>query len=132
VLPPGPQDTVAVRFEPKPEAATYAREALRAAFASRLPTNVFADLLIIVTELVNNAVEHGPKLAVDLKVTLDGEMIRGEVRDQGDPARSFPRVREATDGAAGGRGLMLVEALTSEWWIQEGSTTVVFELPAAD
>jgi anti-sigma regulatory factor (Ser/Thr protein kinase) len=129
VLAQGPEDTLELRLEPKLEAGAHARQALRPRFARELPEKTFADLLAVVTELVNNAVEHGPRRPIDLEVGLQGDLIHGEVRDQGDPAQSIPRQREATASTAGGRGLMLVEALTSDWWVRQGSTAVVFEMP---
>ena len=55
-------------------------------------------------------------------------MLRGEVVDEG---AGFEReVRERGAQEIGGRGLLLVEALSSRWGIHEGTTHVWFELTA--
>jgi hypothetical protein len=64
-------------------------------------------------------------VALDPKACL----IRGEVLDQGDASESIPRIREATINKGGGYGLRLVDAMTSEWRVAEGSTSVQFDIP---
>ena len=66
-------------------------------------------------------------------MSLDAEagLIRGEVVDGGDASKSIPRIREATEHG-GGYGLRLVDAMTSDWAVVEGSTSVRFEMPIAD
>jgi len=122
-------DRVALRLDATVEAGASARRAVRGAFGERLPDKTLLELLTVVTELVNNGVEHGPSGSIELTVAVGGELIRGEVKDQGDPSKSIPRLSEATQGRAGGRGLQLVDAMTSDWWVREGSTAVVFEMP---
>ncbi len=119
-------------LEPRRESAGYARDTIRSTFGRRLPKRVLGDLLLVVTELVTNAVKHGPGRPISLSVTVDSEggVVRGEVVDQGDVARSIPRIREATEGG-GGYGLGLVDAMTSEWYVAEGSTSVRSEMPAS-
>ena len=62
-------------------------------------------------------------------VTSD-DTIRGEVADQGNPAAAIPEIREATE--KGGRGLEVVDKLTSQWAVYEGSTHVWFEIDLRD
>ncbi len=127
------QDRLTLRLEPNPESAGYARDTIRSAFGRRLPKGVLGDLLLVVTELVTNAVQHGPGRPISLALTVDSErdVVRGEVVDQGDISKSIPRIREATEGK-GGYGLGLVDAMTSDWYVVEGSTSVRFEMPASD
>jgi anti-sigma regulatory factor (Ser/Thr protein kinase) len=121
---------LSLELEPKLEAGSYAREALRGAFRP-LPRRVMTDLLTVVGELVTNAVQHGPGLPIGLRVSLDPQagLIRGEVVDQGDASESIPRIREVTINKGGGYGLRLVDLMTSEWRVAEGSTSVQFEIP---
>jgi anti-sigma regulatory factor (Ser/Thr protein kinase) len=121
---------LSLELEPKLEAGSYAREALRGAFR-QLPERVMADLVTVVGELVTNAVQHGPGLPIRLRVTLDPKagLISGEVVDQGDASESIPRIREVTINKGGGYGLRLVDLMTSEWRVAEGSTSVQFEIP---
>ena len=119
-------------LEPRRESAGYARDMIRSTFGRRLPNRVLGDLLLVVTELVTNAVQHGPGRPISLAVTVDSEsdVVRGEVVDEGDASKSIPRIRQATL-VGGGYGLGLVDAMTSEWYVVEGSTSVRFEMPAS-
>jgi anti-sigma regulatory factor (Ser/Thr protein kinase) len=123
-----------LRLEPKLEASAHAREALRSAFGRQLSERVLVDLLTVVGELVTNAVQHGPGRPISLSVSLDADqgILRGEVVDAGDPAKSIPRIREVTTQKGGGYGLRLVDKMTSEWAVVEGSTSVRFEIPLED
>ena len=120
---------LSLELEPKLEASAYARGALRGAFQG-LPQRVTDKLLSVVSELVNNAVLHGPRRPVALTVWLDPKagVIRGQVIDQGDPATSIPHIREVRKERGGGHGLRLVEAMTSDWWVVEGNTSVQFKI----
>ncbi len=70
-------------------------------------------LLLIVSELVTNAVRHAallsPEIAVQL--TIGANWLRVAVEDD-HPYR--PKALEADEGDVGGRGLWLVKMLTAE------------------
>lgn len=90
-----------------------------------------AEAELIVTELVTNAVIHGVGL-VRLRLAIDGDVVRGEVIDQGTGFEVEVRERGADE--VSGRGLWLVASLARRWGIHEGSSHVWFELalrPAA-
>jgi anti-sigma regulatory factor (Ser/Thr protein kinase) len=114
-------------LSPDREAGWRARHALRQRFSGLLPRATMIDLISVVTELINNAVAHGPGRPITLALVLGKETIRGEVADQGNPAAAIPQIREATE--TGAHGLELVEKLTSRWAVFEGSTHVWFEMP---
>jgi anti-sigma regulatory factor (Ser/Thr protein kinase) len=118
-----------VQLLPRLQAGAAARAALRQAFSGRLPVKSVESLLTIVTELVTNAVVHGPGKPIRLTVTAaaDGS-IRGEVEDEG---RGEVAIREIEDTTPGGMGLRIVRALADRWGVYEGSTNVWFELNAS-
>jgi anti-sigma regulatory factor (Ser/Thr protein kinase) len=116
-------------LSPNPGASRRAREAIRERFTPSLAQPVLEDLLSVVSELVNNAVEHGPKRPITVTLVTGEESIRGEVSDQGNPAAAIPRIKEATSDIREGLGLTLVDRLTAGWAVYEGSTNVWFELP---
>jgi anti-sigma regulatory factor (Ser/Thr protein kinase) len=116
-------------LSPDTEAGWRARQALRQRFSKTLPSPTLIDLTAIVTELVNNAVAHGPGRPITLALVIDDEAIRGEVADQGNPSAAIPDIKEASQ--RGSHGLKVVEKLTSRWAVYEGSTHVWFELPLA-
>ncbi|QXJ20762.1 ATP-binding protein [Actinomadura graeca] len=104
----------------------YARWFLR----DMLPTGhpVLDDLVTVGSETVCNAIAHtasGKGGRVTISLLAGGDLYRLEVADDGADGRR-PRVRVA-DGAEGGRGLRIVEALSSRWgfWA-DGHRTVVW------
>jgi len=111
-------------LSPDLRAGWRTRSALRQRFSDRLPAQTLTDLIAVVTELVNNAVTHGPGRPITVALVTGSETIRGEVADQGNPAAAIPEIREAQ-----GLGLEVVDKLTSRWAVYEGSTHVWFELP---
>ena len=70
--------------------------------------------LLVVTELVSNAAEHG-RAPVRLAVELRGDSVRVEVYD-GSPEQ--PRPQPHDPARARGRGLQLVDGLSGGWgWV---------------
>ena len=114
-------------LSPNRQAGSRAREAIRQRFSETLSERALNDLVTVVTELVNNAVKHGPGKPVTVTLAVGAEAIRGEVEDQGNPNRAIPEIAEATD--SGRFGLDVVDKLTAEWAVYEGSTHVWFKMP---
>jgi anti-sigma regulatory factor (Ser/Thr protein kinase) len=107
------------------DASGIAREQLTDRLADELSRQDLDDLLLVVTELVNNAVVHGEG-SIGLALRVDGGRVHGEVVDDGG---GFERqVRRRGVEEVGGRGLAIVEQVTSRWGIHEGTTHVWFEL----
>jgi signal transduction histidine kinase len=114
-----------------PLAACQARERVTAANGV-VPRAVRAEALLLLTELVTNAVRHGGAgngLPVEVVVTRSARGLRVAVSD---PGAGFEwRGREATAvREASGYGLLLVDWMAPAWGIERGqsSTTVWFEL----
>jgi anti-sigma regulatory factor (Ser/Thr protein kinase) len=114
-------------LSPDTEAGWHTRVALRERFAESLPPRTLIDLTAVVTELVNNAVAHGPQKPITVALAVEDETIRGEVTDQGNPTAALPRRRTAA--RQGPLGLRVVDQLTARWGVAAGSTHVWFELP---
>ncbi|MEU8238153.1 ATP-binding protein [Actinoplanes missouriensis] len=72
-----------------------------------------ADVAVVVSELVTNAVQHGAGSVV-LEIEAYGDQVIVSVADG---SSVVPRRREP-DGR-GGRGLALIEALTRRWHVEE-------------
>jgi anti-sigma regulatory factor (Ser/Thr protein kinase) len=123
----GPPFELEVELEPRRCASADAREALEP-FADSLSDRAYADLRVIVTELVTNGVKYGPGNTIELSVSLDSDgIVRGEVRDGGSGG-----VRMRAPGPlGGGLGLVIVEAL-STWGVHPESSHVWFELDSVD
>ena len=85
--------------------------------------------MLLTTELVTNAVIHA-RSAVDIRVRVTTDRLRIEVADTGPGALMLRRV---TTQDVAGRGLMLLDALSSAWGTSadERGKLVWFELPTA-
>jgi len=122
-------DELALTLPRSNTAATLARSAISDRFAQELGRDRVGELLLVVSELVANAVLHG-RGAITLKIRVDGDGVYGEVVDEGG---GFEReVRECGPDELNGRGLMIVDALSRRWGIHEGTTHVWFELAQPD
>lgn len=72
---------------------------------------------LLAGELLANAVVHGPpggRIAVT--VTREGASVRVAVRDQSTQA---PRVSRPSPTALGGRGMALVDTLSTRWGVDD-------------
>ena len=77
-----------------------------------------AELLeLLAGELLANAVIHGPAAgSIVVSASRDDGQVRVAVRDQ---SPELPRLTEASPTALGGRGVALVDALSSGWGVEE-------------
>lgn len=108
------------------EAPRAAREALAAALAGRLPERVEGDALIVVSELVTNAIRHGgarvPAAEVAVHAALRDTVLRLEVTDPGpgfEPGGHGPR-------PDGGYGLHVLDRLATRWGVTGGDPVTVW------
>ncbi|WP_158277195.1 ATP-binding protein [Serinibacter arcticus] len=74
-------------------------------------------LVLLVSELVTNAIVHA-RPPVELSIDVDRWRTRVEVSDA---VGRVPHARSADRGASGGRGLALVEQLSTQWGTTIGS-----------
>lgn len=95
---------------------------------SEVPVSVVEDLLLLVSELVTNAVVHAASPAV---VRLDADVTRIKVAVADRDAEGAPRVTGSDPLSSSGRGVMLVDRLASRWGVevQCDGKVVWFELP---
>lgn len=91
---------------------------------------MFEDARLLVSELVANAIEHVQEDGdIELRLTLDGGVLRVEVLDPG-PGFSPPRRERGSDR---GWGLHFVDRLAARWAIdRDGRSRVWFELLTGD
>jgi integral membrane sensor domain MASE1/anti-sigma regulatory factor (Ser/Thr protein kinase) len=121
--------SISLALEPTPDGAALARAAVEP-LADALGAKVYADLRLLVTELVTNCVRHAGLTGSDhiqLRVLVRADVLRVEVRD---PGVGFePRVVEPEPDQVGGWGLYIVEQLVDRWGIRPvgGGTTVWLE-----
>lgn len=114
-----------VQLAPGPGAPRHAREAV-AALRDELDARTHDDLRLIVSELVTNAVVHGPNHPIRVRVEVgDDGVVRGEIEDEGS---GNVRLRAARSARGGGYGLGIVDALSDNWGVRGETTRVWFEL----
>ena len=116
------EDVVTLRaseasFPPDPDAARRARHFVRAILESWGASSLVDDALTVVTELASNAVTHA-RSAFSVSVAPATAGVRLEVRDaatsRGElPALPFDQVSD--DEGLSGRGLRIVDALSTRW-----------------
>lgn len=94
-------------------APSAARESVRAACAAVFP-HLVDDALLLVSEVVTNAVEHG-HAPVQLSVDCDHEGITISVADANP---ELPRTRRLDRRRHSGRGLVLVQSLAADWGVR--------------
>ena len=118
---------------PERRSLSFARRwVLRQAVAAGVRGDVQATVELLTSELVANALEHGPPDGViTVLVSTDEGMFEVAVRDQepGHPVLGRPVLT-----AEGGRGVMLIDMLAAAWGtrpLSGGGKTVWFTVPLA-
>jgi anti-sigma regulatory factor (Ser/Thr protein kinase) len=113
---------------------------VRYALDDHTDTDTIDRVELVVSELVTNAVRHGPGEPISLRLVAEPDgVVFGEVVDQGD-GHHHVEVRGQDPGPAveidelteGGRGLLIVDQLSSDWGVLPGSTRVWFRFEAGD
>jgi anti-sigma regulatory factor (Ser/Thr protein kinase) len=125
------EPVVSALFLAEPESAPRARRAL-ASLEPLMSWPTFADLRLLVSELIANSVEHSGiarDQLIGLEVRVVDERLRVEVSDPG-PGFNLPRrPTEQPWEAEYGRGLLIVDSLAQSWGVSHGDrSTVWFEL----
>jgi anti-sigma regulatory factor (Ser/Thr protein kinase) len=103
-----------------------ARTVSRRFLGGRVRTSVCEEVVLLVSELVTNAVVHA-RTEVRLRLRLDRDVLRVEVEDRDE---RLPEARQAALRDERGRGLLLVERYTARWGVTPGAgrKTVWFEV----
>jgi anti-sigma regulatory factor (Ser/Thr protein kinase) len=122
---------VSALFLAEPEAAPRARKSLDV-LRPLMSCRTFADMRLLVSELVANSVEHSgaeQEQLIGLEVFVIAERVRVEVSDPG-PGFDLPCVPSHQPWEAEyGRGLLIVDSVADSWGIANGHrSSVWFEL----
>jgi anti-sigma regulatory factor (Ser/Thr protein kinase) len=116
---------------PASESAPMLARAAANAVLAELPPEREADVELLLSEVVTNAIRHcdlGERDVIDLRLGVEAGIVRAEVWDRGggfDPDQLTP----PGDGV-GGWGLRIVDELADRWDVEidDGWTCVWFEL----
>jgi anti-sigma regulatory factor (Ser/Thr protein kinase) len=114
-----------ITLDGEPRDVQLARAHARSVLGS-IPPAAAEDVLVVVNELVSNAVQHGVG-PVTVAITLEPSEVVVAVTDHGPGTPSF---RQPTLEDEGGRGLRIVQRLTATWDVERAGdaktiTTVV-------
>ncbi|KAB1143642.1 ATP-binding protein [Streptomyces luteolifulvus] len=117
----------------RPESAATARRLTQVVVLRQwgLTPKMTEDAVLLVSELVGNAVRHTGARVFGLRMRRRRGWIRIEVRD---PSRGLPCLMPVQDMDISGRGLFLVDKLSDRWGVDllpRGKTTW-FEMRVAD
>ncbi len=90
------------------------------------------DAVLVISELVSNAVKHAAPLAngeITVRWEIRADVLHIEITDGGGGTRPRAGVASVTD--LGGRGLDIVRTVSAQWGVLEGedSVTVWAEVP---
>ena len=107
-------DGLVTLLPPQPSSAGVAREVLACKLHEWHIDCLCDDAAIVVTELISNAVRHAAT-AVELRIVQLPSGVRLEVRDG---SRQPLRQRWTTTDDEGGRGLHIVDALSSRHGVE--------------
>lgn len=80
---------------------------------------------LVASELVTNAFKYG-RGRIELRLCFPGDCLRLEVIDQG--TERVPKIREQPADETGGWGLQIVDRLSRQWGVFEGTTHVWADL----
>ncbi|WP_328319734.1 ATP-binding protein [Streptomyces sp. NBC_00388] len=122
-----------VRLASRPESAATARRLTQAVVLRQwgLSPQTAEHAVLLVSELVGNAVRHTGARVFGLRMLRRRGWIRVEVRD---PSRGLPCLMPVQPMDVSGRGLFLVDKLSDRWGVDllpRGKTTW-FEMRVAD
>jgi anti-sigma regulatory factor (Ser/Thr protein kinase) len=114
-------------LSPHPSSIADARRHVRYALDDHTDPDVIDRVELVVSELVTNAVRHGPGEPISLRLVAEPDGgVRGEVVDQGDGHGEVVLRDEYERLEEGGRGLLIVDSLSTDWGVEPGSTHVWF------
>ena len=125
----GTTERAVCELPPDLEAPGRARRFLLEAGCSEHATALLEAAVLLVSEMVTNAVRYGgPPLVVELD--CDEVSLQVRVRDGGE---ELPVPRVAAEDDEDGRGMQLVELLSDEWGVEPAADgkTVWFRLHQA-
>jgi anti-sigma regulatory factor (Ser/Thr protein kinase) len=123
-----------IRLPANKDSAGAARRFARSCLADS-DRHLRDDVVLVVSELVTNSVEHagphGPSSAVRLHLEMLGARLRVEVSDQ---STALPTLGDGDIASPSGRGLLLVERLARRWGVvaEAWGKTVWLEIDGPD
>ncbi len=92
----------------------------------RAPASCIDDALIVISEMIANAVSHGLPTAdgmVEITWTLNGDLLELSVYDGGEGGSLTPI--DFDEDSLSGRGLSIINRVADRWWVDMSRGTRV-------
>ena len=123
-----PADLRATKLPPDAASVPAARRFTTDAVIDLGAEEAAGEAQLLVSELATNAVVHA-RSPIRLTVLRDGDCVRVEVRDDDPHLPTLPSSMPPVT-ATGGRGILLVDAMATDWGVNanEKGKTIWFEL----
>jgi anti-sigma regulatory factor (Ser/Thr protein kinase) len=91
--------------------------------AAEVDHQTSGDLMLLVSELVTNAVRHAQGDEFEVRLEVTPQRLRLEVHDNG--GGFHPRIQPSEDGT-GGYGLYIVDRLADRWGVERDDGGVIW------
>jgi anti-sigma regulatory factor (Ser/Thr protein kinase) len=120
----GQEFTHWLELPPQRSSIRVARRSVNARLAAwRLPADLCADAVLLMSELATNALRHtlSARILCGIGLVTDA-CLRLEVHDHDRTGRVLPRCEPGPDDESG-RGLFLVEAIADTWGVDRSRLT---------
>jgi len=118
-------DTIRLPFEPS--TPSMARTKLAAFLTvNRVASPVIDDALIVISEMIANAVSHGVPTSdgtIEISWCLNGDLLELSVYDAGVGASLTPI--DFDEDSLSGRGLSIINRVADRWWVDMSQGTRV-------
>ena len=125
--PAGGSPAIAEHFARTSAAPADARRMVASRCGGLLAQDTLDDVLLVVSELMTNAVRHGEG-GVQLRLAVKKDCVMGMVTDEGSWSDRGPRDHDPA--RVGGHGLRIVGHVAERWGIGEDETNVWFHILA--
>lgn len=93
---------------------------------NRAPSSVIDDALIVISEMIANAVSHGMPTddgTVEISWTINGDLLELSVYDAGQGGALNPI--DFDEDSLSGRGLSIINQVADRWWVEMSEGTRV-------
>ena len=113
-----------IRHAASPSAIGRARHDVEDALEqAEVDADTSGDLMLLVSELVTNAVRHARSERFEVRLDVTPDRLRLEVHDEGGGFE--PKITPSDDGT-GGYGLFIVDRLASRWGVERDAGGVIW------
>lgn len=93
---------------------------------NRAPATVIDDALIVISEMIANAVSHGLPTAegtIEISWAINGDLLELSVYDAGEGGSLKPI--DFDEDSLSGRGLSIINRVADRWWVDMSKGTRV-------